>query len=73
MDISDTPRSGRPSEFDEDSLNTLIHNDPRQCSRELANLMNCDHFIIVRHLYIMGMVQKLGVCVPHALSQSHKN
>ena len=24
FDISDTPRSGRPSGFDEDSLNTLI-------------------------------------------------
>ena len=30
FDISDTPRSGRPSGFDEDRLNTLIHNDPRQ-------------------------------------------
>ena len=30
FDISDTPRSGTPSEFDEDRLNTLIHNDPRQ-------------------------------------------
>ena len=25
FDISDTPRSGRPSGFDEDRLNTLIH------------------------------------------------
>ena len=30
--ISVTPRSGRPLEFDEDCLNTLIHNDPRQCT-----------------------------------------
>ena len=35
LDISDTPRSGRSSGFDEDRLNTLIHNDPRQCTREL--------------------------------------
>ena len=45
--ISDTPRSGRPSVFDEDRLNTLIHNNPRQCIRELANMMNCDHSTIV--------------------------
>ena len=51
----DTSRSCRPSEFDEDRSNTLIHNDPRQCTRELANVMNCDHFIIVRHLHSMGM------------------
>ena len=28
FDISDTPRSGRPSGFDEDHVNTLIHYDP---------------------------------------------
>ena len=50
-DISDTPRSGRPSGFDEDILNTLIHNDPRQCTRELTNVMNCDHYTIVRLLH----------------------
>ena len=33
FDISDTPRSVRPSGFDEHRLNTLIHNDPRQCTR----------------------------------------
>ena len=47
FDISDTPHSGRPLGFDEDRLNTLIHNDPRQCTLVLANLMNCDHSTIV--------------------------
>ncbi|KAJ4451707.1 hypothetical protein ANN_03177 [Periplaneta americana] len=46
FDISDTPCSIGPSGFYEDRLNTLIHNDPR----ELANVMNCDHSTIVRHL-----------------------
>ena len=35
FDINDTPRSGRPSWFYEDCLNTLIHSDSRQCTREL--------------------------------------
>ena len=39
FDISGTPCSGRPSGFDEDHLNTLIQNDPSQCTRELANVM----------------------------------
>ena len=47
FDISDTLRSGRPSEFDEDRLNILNHNDPRQCTRELANVMNCHRYTIV--------------------------
>ena len=72
--ISDTPRSGRLSGFDEDRLKTLIHNYPRQCSRELINMMNCEHFTILRHLYSMCKVQKSGVglWVPHVLSQNHK-
>ena len=32
FDISDTPRSRRPSGFVEDRSNILIHNDPRQCT-----------------------------------------
>ena len=71
--ISDTPCSGRPLGFDEDSLNTLNHNGPRQCTRELGNVKNCDHSTIVWHLHSMGKVQKSGVWVPHALSQNHKN
>ena len=50
-----------------------IHNDPCQCTRELANVMNCDHSTIVRHLHSMGKVKKSGVWLPHALSQNHKN
>ena len=70
--ISDTARTGRSSGFDEDRLNTLIHNDPRQCTRELANVMKCDHFTSMRHLHSMGKLQKLNVWIPHALSQNHK-
>ena len=73
FDISDTSGPGRPSGFDEDCLNTLIHNDPRQCTQELANVMNCDHSTIVQHLHSLGKVQKMGVWVPHTLSQNHKN
>ena len=73
FNISDTPRSGRASGFDEYRLNILTHNDPRRRTRELENVMNCDHSTIVRHLHSMGKVQKSGIYVPHALSQNHKN
>ena len=73
FNISDTPHSGRPLGFDEDRLNTLIHNDPLQCTRELANVMNRDYSTIVQHLHSMDKVKKLGVWVPHALRQNHKN
>ena len=73
FDISDIPRLGRLSELDEDRLNTVIHNDPHQCTRELANVVNCDHSTIMRHLHSMGNLKKMVVWVPHALSQNHKN
>ena len=57
FDISDTPRSGRPSGFDEDRLSTLVQNDPRQCTRELANVMKCDHSTL-QHLQSMVKDQK---------------
>lgn len=58
FDLKSTPRSGRPSSFDEDRLNTLIHEDPRQTTRELAVKMGCNHATVVRHLQSMGKVQK---------------
>ena len=61
FDISDTPRTS--SGFDGDRVNTLIHNDPRQCTRELANVMNCDHSTIVRQLHYMGKVEKKIGCM----------
>ena len=73
FDVSDTQRSRRPSRFDEDRLNTLIHNDPCPCTRELANVMNCDHPTTVRHLYSMSKVQKSSVWVLDVLSQNHEN
>ena len=73
FDVSDTPHPGRPSGFDEDRLNILIHNESHQCTWELVNVMNCDHSTIARHLHSMGKVKKSSVWVPHALSQNHKN
>ena len=73
FDVSGTPHSEKPLGFAEDRLNTLIQNDPHQCTLELSNVMNCGHSIIVRHLHSIGKVKKSGVRVPHALSQNHKN
>ena len=73
LDISDTRGWGSSSGFDETRLNTLIHNDPRKCTPELSNMMNCDHSTIVWYLHSMEKVQKSSVWVPHARCQNHKN
>ncbi|KFD56726.1 hypothetical protein M514_02403 [Trichuris suis] len=33
FDLSDSARSGRPSDFDEERLNAVVHEDPRQSTR----------------------------------------
>jgi histone-lysine N-methyltransferase SETMAR len=73
FDMSDTPRSRQPADFDNDLLNASVHADPRQTTRELASEMGCAHATIVRHLQSTGKVQKLGVWVPHILTQDNKN
>ena len=60
FDISDIPRSGRSSGFEEDRLNTLINND---LPLELANMINCNHSTSVRHLHSIGKVKKIGCMV----------
>ena len=72
FDIDNTPRSGRPSEFDEDHLKALLKGESRQTSHELAEKMNCDQKTILNHLHSMGFAEKLGVWVPHELSENNK-
>ena len=73
FDLEDTPRTGRPTEFDEDHLKTLVKEDGRQTCRELAEKMNSSAMTISRHLESLGFVQKLGAWVPHALTENNKN
>lgn len=73
FDLNDKIRPGRPVELDEERLNNLVHEDPRQTTRELAEKMQCSHSTIERHLHSMGKVQKLGAWVPHVLNNENKN
>ena len=49
-------------------LNTLIHNDPRQCTLELIDVMNCNHSSIVDTFEFNGQGSKLG-CMGTACSK----
>ena len=72
FDIDDMPHSRRPSEFDEDHLKALLKEESHQTSHELAKKMNCDQKMILNHLHSMGFAKKLGVWVPHELSENNK-
>ena len=66
------PHSGRFSEFDKDHLKALLKEESCQTSCELAEKMNCDQKTILNHLHSMGFAKKLGVWMPHELSENNK-
>ncbi|XP_076058560.1 histone-lysine N-methyltransferase SETMAR-like [Oratosquilla oratoria] len=72
FNLEDVPRSGKPSAFDEDALNQLLHEDPRQSTRELEQAIGYDHATAARYLQKMGKVQKLSAWAPHILKDSHQ-
>ncbi|XP_023237751.1 histone-lysine N-methyltransferase SETMAR-like [Centruroides sculpturatus] len=70
--LKDDERPGRSSDFDDDVLKALIEQNPRQTTRELAEKLHTSQSTINRHLQKLGKVSKLGVWVPHNLSERNK-
>ena len=46
--------------------------ESRQTSLELAEKINCDQKTIFNHLHSMGFAEKLGIWIPHELSENNK-
>lgn len=73
FELKDKPRSGRPVEVDLARLEELVESDPRQSTRCLASTLGCSHTTIENHLHQLGFDSKLGVWVPHDLTQNQLN
>jgi histone-lysine N-methyltransferase SETMAR len=86
-DLEDEPRSGRPSNLNDEELRLLIEMDPKATVRELAEVLQKSVGSVWNHLRDMGLVcflffssnifsflkvSKLGVLVPHRLSDLNK-
>lgn len=69
-DLKDKSRSGRPIEANVDELKTLVEEDPRQTTLELAKVMDTSKATVHRHLIQMGKTPKCGKWVPHALDEN---
>lgn len=69
FNLKDSVRSGRASEFDNERLCQLVKSNPRQTTRELAQVLGVHHSTIADHLHQMGKVYKLAQWVPHDLSE----
>lgn len=58
-DLEDNPRSGRPSNLDDDELKRLVEEDPKRTVRELAAILQNSVGSVWNHLQKIGMVSFL--------------
>ncbi|CAK9827264.1 Histone-lysine N-methyltransferase SETMAR [Anthophora retusa] len=71
FDLNDTPRSGRPTEVDDDKIKALIESNKRYTTREIAEMLDIHHSSVHDHLKKLGYVSRLDVWVPHELKEVH--
>lgn len=55
-DLEDEPRSGRPSNFDDEELRRLVEEDPKRTIRELVVLLDSSYGSVQCHLHSIGLV-----------------
>ncbi|CAG0900368.1 unnamed protein product, partial [Darwinula stevensoni] len=65
MNLEDEPRSGCPSEIDDEQLQHTVEADPRQSTRDFVTALGCAQSTIVMHLAAIGKKSKLGQWLPH--------
>ena len=67
--LDHAPWSGRPAEVDSDKMETLIENNQRYTTPEIANILKISKASIENHLHQTGYVN--DVWVPHKLSEKN--
>ena len=70
--LEDEEHRGWPLEVDNDQLRAIIQADLLTTTQEVAEELNIDHSIVIRHLKQMGKVKKLNKQVPHELTTNQK-
>lgn len=71
FDLNDDPRSGRPTEVDDDKIKALMDSNPRYTTREVAEILNMSNSSVYNHLKTLGYTNKLDIWVPHELKEVH--
>ena len=69
--LDNAPRSGRPVEVDSDQIETLIENNQRYTTQEMADILKISKSSIENHLHQLGYVNRFDVWVPHKLSEKN--
>ena len=63
FDLKDSPRSGRPTEVDDDKIKAMIENNKCSTTRQIAEKLNISHTCVERHLKKLGYINKLDIWV----------
>ena len=69
FNLKDAPRSGRPTEVDNDKIKAVIENNRHSTTQKIAEKLNISHTCVERHLKQLGYVNKLDIWVPHKLNE----
>ena len=59
-------------ELDNKALLALVEADPRLTTLELGEILGSSYVTVTNHLHQLGKMCKLGVWVPHELSNAKK-
>ena len=70
FNLKDAPRSGHPTEVDDDKIKAMIENNRRSTTREIAGKLNISHICVERHLKQLGYINKLYIWVPHKIERN---
>jgi len=71
FNLEDAPRSGRPSEINDDEIKALIENDRHLTAEEIAKRINISATQVRAHLKAMRYVKKVDIWVPYKLSEKN--
>ena len=69
--LDDAPRSGRPVDVDSDQIETLIDNNQRYTTWEIADILKISKSRVENHLHQLGYVNCFDVWVQHKLSEEN--
>ena len=69
--LDNVPWSDRPAEVDSNQIETLIENNQRYTTWEIANILKISKSSTEKHLHQLGYVNRFDVWVPHNLSEKN--
>ena len=69
--LDNAPQLGRPVEVDSDQIKTLIENNQRYTTQEIADILKISKSSDENRLHQLGNVNRFDVWVPHKLCEKN--